>query len=128
MLFKKKKIWQLEFLDFHYLKELKKISDETEELKRDLNAEKAEFERRAEAMLLEIQSQAELVIEKANETAEMIVSNARKKADENLAKSPIRESQFSYTEKKKDNLSEMLDSHKGKMDNFFSSIIKAFKG
>ena len=109
------------------IKELKKLSDETEELRKNLDREKAAFEERVEAMLLEIQSQAELVIEKANETAEMIVANAKKKADENVSKAPVRESQFTYTEKKKDNLSEMLDSHKGKMDNFFSSIIKAFK-
>lgn len=110
------------------VKELKALSDETEVLKKTLEQEKSDFEKRTEEMLLEIQNQAEKVIERANETADLIVSNAKKKADEEAARYVARENHQVNTEKKKDNLSEMLDSHKGKMDNFFSSIIKAFKG
>ena len=108
--------------------EIKAVNDETDRIRRSLEAEKAEFERRAQSMLLEIQSEAKAIVDKANETAELIVSSARKKAEEISIKTPSGDVQFSYHEKKKDNLSDIFDSHKSKMDSFFSGIVKAFKG
>ena len=111
------------------LRRQKALCEDAEALKRELEFEKADFERRAEDMLGEIQSQAEQVIEKANETAELIVANAKKKAEQSAVR-PVRNDYASHSsyDKKKDNLSDMLDSHKSKMDGFFSSIVKAIRG
>lgn len=108
--------------------ELKALNDETDRVRGALEAEKAEFERRASDMLMQIQSEAKAIIDKANETAELIVSSARRKAQEEASKSSSADISFSYPERKKDNLSDILESHKSKMDSFFSGIMKAFKG
>ena len=104
-------------------RQLRILSDEAQSLKRSLEDEKAEFERRAEEMLLQIQNQAKEVIDKANETAELIISEARKKAEQQN-----RVSSASSSPRKKDNFSEILDSHKSRMDSFFASISKTLKG
>lgn len=108
--------------------ELRAMSDETDRIKDALQAEKAEFERRASDMLMQIQDEAKAIIDKANETAELIVSSARRKAQDEASKAPASDTSFTYSDRKKDNLSDILESHKNKMDSFFSGIMKAFKG
>ena len=78
-------------------------------------------------MLIQIQSQAKAVIDKANETAELIISNAKKKAAE-AAKGGSDSLSLEAPAKKKDGLSDILESHKSKMDSFFSAITKSFMG
>ncbi len=109
------------------VKELEVLDEETRQLKKKIEDEKSEFEKRAEEMLLQIQAQAKSVIDKANETAELIVSNAKKKAGEIAGR--INDSSSEHTSpKKKDGLSDILESHKSKMDSFFAAITKTFMG
>ena len=108
------------------VRELESLASETENLKKQLEDDKNAFEKRAEEMLLQIQAQAKAVIDKANETAELIISNARKKAQE-VSKGNA-EALADAPAKKKDGLSDILESHKSKMDSFFSAITKTFMG
>lgn len=102
-------------------KELASLSAETEAMKKQLEDDRTEFEKRAEEMLQQIQVQARSVVDKANETAEMIIANAKKR---------VEDGQFTSTASymKKDGLSDLLDSHKSRMDSFFSSIAKTLRG
>lgn len=108
------------------VKELDSFKAEAQELKKQLEDDKNAFEKRAEEMLIQIQAQARSVIDKANETAELIIANAKKKAagvskgNTELLSEPA--------PKKKDGLSDILESHKSKMDSFFSAITKTFLG
>ena len=108
-------------------KELEALASETESLRKHLEDDKSAFEKRAEEMLIQIQSQAKAVIDKANETAELIISNAKKKAAE-AAKGGSDSLSLEAPAKKKDGLSDILESHKSKMDSFFSAITKSFMG
>lgn len=110
-------------------KELETAIAECEAKKAQLDSEKEEFERRAEDMLLEIEKEARAVIDRANSTANHIVEDAKKRADAVKPKADYKsyEASSSHT-KKKDNLSDMLDSHKSKMDSFFAAITKTFRG
>ncbi|MBO4950035.1 MAG: hypothetical protein J6E38_03350 [Clostridia bacterium] len=109
------------------VKELEALASETESLRKHLEDDKSAFEKRAEEMLIQIQSQAKAVIDKANETAELIISNAKKKAAE-AAKGGSDSLSLEAPAKKKDGLSDILESHKSKMDSFFSAITKSFMG
>lgn len=109
------------------VKELQALEAETEHLRLELENDKHAFEKRAEDMLVQIQAQAKAVIEKANETAELIISNAKKKAKDVTSGNPDALSADVHT-KKKDGLSDILESHKSKMDSFFSAITKTFMG
>jgi len=109
------------------VKELEALNEETRELKSQLEDEKSAFEKRAEEMLVQIQAQAKAAIDKANETAELIISNAKKKAGEIASKIGDGTSE-PPSHKKKDGLSDILESHKSKMDSFFAAITKTFMG
>ncbi|MBQ7399011.1 MAG: hypothetical protein IJW06_00935 [Clostridia bacterium] len=108
------------------VKELEVMELKTTEIKKQLEDEKIAFEKRAEEMLIQIQSQAKSVIEKANETAELIISNAKKRAS-GVSKG-AHDLSAEVSSKKKDGLSDILESHKSKMDSFFSAITKTFMG
>lgn len=97
---------------------------ETEEMRNQLEKDKSDFEERAEEMLLQIQAQAKEVIDKANETAELIIQNAKKKA----SKTSHEAASADTPARKKDGLSDIFESHKSKMDSFFSAITKTFMG
>ena len=104
-------------------KELKELSDEAVSMKERLLEEQAEFEKRAEEMLMQIQAQAKEVIDKANETADSIIEDARRKVQSEKFVSSAASSP-----RKKDSLSDMLESHKSRMDSFFSAITKNLRG
>ncbi len=109
------------------VRELEALNDETRKLKAQLEDEKSAFEKRAEEMLVQIQAQAKSAIDKANETAELIISNAKKKAGEIASKIGDGTSEPASPQKK-DGLSDILESHKSKMDSFFAAITKTFMG
>lgn len=108
------------------VKEFDSFKAEAQEMKKQLEDDKNAFEKRAEEMLIQIQAQARSVIDKANETAELIIANAKKKAA-GVSKGSS-EILSEPTSKKKDGLSDILESHKSKMDSFFSAITKTFLG
>ena len=108
------------------VKELEVMELKTTEIKKQLEDERIAFEKRAEEMLIQIQSQAKSVIEKANETAELIISNAKKRAS-GVSKG-AHDLSAEVSSKTKDGLSDILESHKSKMDSFFSAITKTFMG
>lgn len=114
------------------LSELKALSDETDSLRAQLEKEKEEFENKADSMLLQIQNEAKATIEKANDMAKSIIEDAKKRAD-SMSKSscdiPSQSGNISTSQsKKKDGFSDLLDSHKNKMDSFFATISKTLRG
>lgn len=115
------------------LRELKELSDETDALKASLYAEKEEFEKNADKMLLQIQNEAKATVDRANETAREIIEQAKKRAS-SLSTAPLGDTSTKSPEpsystiKKKDSFSELLDSHKSKMDSFFANLSKTLRG
>ena len=112
---------------------VKTLEEEREAMAERLQAEESEFAAHVEETLEQIQTEAEMILKRANETAEVIIANAKKKAaGVASAITSHRSADSSYaprrTGTKTGGVSEIIKSHKSKMEAFFSALTDSLKG